>query len=174
MDETLQPVIEMNNWVWKRFRRALIELSADEIDWRPLPQANNINVIVRHLRIEAECHLNCLERGSPMPDEVTTAIQHLIDSVAIDFDSNLKELEKLYTRFVAQLGKMTLAALKKQSASAYKNFPDDSPAYLLSFHQAIHLAGHTAQISTIRNLYRKTRGQPARFFPNNPTYPNEP
>lgn len=39
------------------------------------------------------------------------------------------------------------------------------------FHQALHLAGHTAQISTIRNLYRKTRGEPALFFPDNPTYP---
>ena len=30
---------------------------------------------------------------------------------------------------------------------------------------------HCGQIQTIRNLYRKTRGEPARFFPENPTYP---
>ena len=71
MDEALQPVIEMSSWVWKGFKRSLTELSPDEIDWRPLPQANNINVIVRHLRIEAEWHVDCLERGAPMPVEVT-------------------------------------------------------------------------------------------------------
>jgi len=35
-----------------------------------------------------------------------------------------------------------------------------------------HMATHLGQIRTIRNLYRKTRGEPARFFPENPTYPN--
>ena len=42
---------------------------------------------------------------------------------------------------------------------------------MLAYHQATHLARHTGQIRTIRNLYRKTRGEPARFFPDNPTYP---
>lgn len=171
MDAALQPLIEMNTWVWKQFKRSLTELSPDEIDWRPLPQANNINVIVRHLRLEAEWHLDCLERGAPMPAEVTQEVQHLIDAVGMDFDRNLEELEELYTRFVAQLRKMARDALKHRSALAYHNFPGNSPAHMLGFHQAIHLAGHMAQISTIRNLYRKTRGEPARFFPDSPTYP---
>jgi hypothetical protein len=35
----------------------------------------------------------------------------------------------------------------------------------------MHLAMHWGQINTIRNLYRKTRGEPARLFPDNPTFP---
>jgi hypothetical protein len=42
----------------------------------------------------------------------------------------------------------------------------------LWYHQAIHLAMHCGQSRTIRNLYCKARGEPARFFPDNPTYPN--
>ena len=34
-----------------------------------------------------------------------------------------------------------------------------------------HLAMHCGQIRSIRNLYRKTRGEPLRFFPDNPTFP---
>ena len=30
---------------------------------------------------------------------------------------------------------------------------------------------HWGQVRTLRNLYRKTRGEPARFFPDNPTFP---
>ncbi|MGH9803607.1 MAG: DUF664 domain-containing protein [Candidatus Acidiferrales bacterium] len=171
MDEALQPLVEMNTLVWKGFKRTLTELHPDEIDWRPLPQANNMNVIVRHLRLEAEWHLDCLERGAPMPTEVTQEAQRRIDSVGMDFDRNLRELEELYTRFVVQLGKMAPDDLKKQSALAYRSFRDELPAHTLGFHQAIHLAGHMGQISSIRNLYQKARGQPARFFPDNPTYP---
>ena len=172
MDEALQPLIEMNSLIWEGFKRSLAELTADEIEWRPLPQANNINLIVRHLRIEAEWHVDSLERGAPMPRaEVTPQVQHSIDSVGMDFNRNLKGLEDFYTRFDAQLRKMTPDALKKQSALAYYASPRNLPAYMLGFHQAVHLAGHVAQISTIRNLYRKTRGEPARFVPVNPTYP---
>jgi hypothetical protein len=42
---------------------------------------------------------------------------------------------------------------------------------MLAYHQATHLAYHTGQIRSIRNLYRKIRGEPARFFPENPTFP---
>ena len=171
MNEAPHLLIEMHSLILKAFKRTFTELSPDEVDWRPLPEANNISVIVRHLRIEAEWHLDSLERGAPMPRaEVTPEAQHLIDSVGMDFNKNLKELEDLYARFVAQLRKMTPEALKKQSALAYHGRPGDLPAYMLGFHQAVHLAGHLGQISTIRNLFRKTRGEPG-FFPDNPTYP---
>ena len=171
MDEALLPLIEMHGLIRKAFKRTFTELNQDEIDWRPLPVANNISIIVRHLRIEAEWHLDSLERGAPMPSaKVTPEVQHLIDSVGMDFNRNLKELEDLFTRFVAHLREMTPGALKERSALAYHGRPGDLPAHLLGFHQAIHLAGHLGQISTIRNQYRKTRGEPG-FFPDNPTYP---
>jgi hypothetical protein len=46
------------------------------------------------------------------------------------------------------------------------------PPHFLGLHQAMHLAMHPGQIRTIRNLHRTTRGEPARFFPENSTYPS--
>lgn len=169
MQAALQPMVEMNAWVWRRLERVLGGLTPDEENWRPVPEANNINTIIRHLRIEAEWHLNCLEHGKAMPFDTSPELQKSIDAVPMDFEKNLKELEDFYSRFLAQLGKMSLEALQNQSAVAYPG--RDAPLHLLSYHQAMHLAGHAAQISTIRNLYQKTQGKPARFFPDNPSYP---
>jgi hypothetical protein len=33
-----------------------------------------------------------------------------------------------------------------------------------------HLATHRGQIRTIRNLYRRARGEPGLFLPQNPTF----
>jgi len=173
MDEALQVVIEMSELIWKGFKNALKDMTPEEIDWRPLPQANSINLIVRHLRIEAQSHLASLERGEPMPGaQVSASVQQWIDSVPLDFERNLKELEELYTGFLAALRRTTLAGLEQQTALAYQDFRREvPPPHLLGFHQVVHLAGHGGQICTIRNLYRKTRGEPARFFPENPFFP---
>jgi len=176
MDEALQLVIEMHEVIWNRFKNDLKDAAQEEINWRPLPEANTINLILRHLRIEAEWHLASLEHGEKMPSQVTPSLQQRIDSVPLDFERNLKELEELYARFVAALRRMTLADLQQQTALAYRDFPGEAslPAHLLSFHQAVHLARHWGQICSIRNLYRKTRGEPARFFPDNPSFPTGP
>jgi hypothetical protein len=94
------------------------------------------------------------------------------DSIPLDFEQNLQRLEELYIRFIAVLRTTTLAALRQQTVLA-QVFPGGAPhpAHLLSFRQAVHLSMHWGQIRTIRNLYRKTRGEPARFFPDNPTFP---
>ena len=92
MDDGLSFVVEMNEAVWARFVADLGDVTPEEADWRPLPQANSISAILRHLRIEAEWH----------------------------------------------------------------------PASL----------SHSGQTRALRNLYRKTRGEAARFHPENPTYPS--
>ena len=173
MDKALQLVIEMNEWTWNHFKDDLKEATPEEINWRPLPQANTINAILRHLRIEAQWHLVSLEHGEPMPVQVTVSVQQEIDLAPLDFERNLKELEESYTRFIAALRRTTLPALQQQTVLAYRDFPGEAsrPTHLLGFHQAVHLATHWGQIRTIRNLYRKTRGEPARFFPENPTFP---
>lgn len=169
MDETL---VEMGEWLWRRFKGALEDVTAEEADWRPLPQANSINLIVRHLRIEAQWHLSSLEDGAPMPSEATPDLQREIDSVPVDFTRNLEELDRLYTRFLAGLRPMTPAALQRQTGLAYGSAGGAArPPHFLGFHQTMHLAMHFGQITSLRNLYRKTRGQPARFFPDNPTFP---
>ncbi len=174
MDEAVQPFAEINEWAWTHLKNDLKDLTPEEIDWRPLPQANTINLIVRHLRIEAEWHLASLEHGEEMPSEVTPALQQQIDSVPADFQRNLTELDDLYTRFIAALRRTTADDLQRQTALAYRLPPGEGgsvPARFLGFHQMVHLATHWGQIRSIRNLYRTTRGEPARFFPENPSYP---
>jgi hypothetical protein len=172
MDEALQLVIEMNEWTWKRFKDDLTDVTPEEIDWRPLPQANTINAILKHLRVEAEWSLASLEHGEQSPYQDTVSVQQLTDSIPLDFERNLTELEALYIRFIAALRQTTLAALKQQTVLD-QVFPGGDPhgADLLSFRQAVHLASHWGQIRTLRNLYRRTRGSPGRFFPDNPTFP---
>ena len=95
-----------------------------------------------------------------------------IDAVPFDYAENLDTLQRLYTEFCDTLGTQSLGSLKETSAAAYgKAITSKGFAYMLAYHQATHLAYHTGQIRSIRNLFRKTRGEPARFFPNNPTFP---
>jgi hypothetical protein len=170
----MQPVVEMNQFVWDGFRTDLADLTAEEADWRPLPQANSINVILRHLRIEGEWHTASLERGEAMPSEPSPALQQAIDAVPLDFQRNLKELEGLYARFLAALHDTTLDGLEQRTKLAYG--AAKTPQHFLGFHQVVHLAMHWAQIRTIRTLYKKTRGEPvpARYYPGNVSYPREP
>ena len=172
MDEALELVIEMNEWTWKRFKDDLKDVTPEESNWRPLPQANTINAILKHLRVEAQWSLLSLEYGEQSPYQDTASVQQLTESIPLDFEQNLNKLEELYTRFIAALRRATLAALKQQTVLA-QVFPGGTPhpAHLLSFRQAVHLSIHWGQIRTIRNLFRKTRGEPGRFFPDNPTFP---
>ena len=173
MDDAFRIVDEMHQNVWDRLRRALQDLSQDEIHWQFLPQANSINVIVRHLRIEAEWHLRSLESGEPMPTIAAPVSQEEVDAVSFDFDENLSVLARVYTLFCDNLRTHSLATIKEKTAAAYgKASADGNLAYFLAYHQVTHVAMHCGQIQTIRNLYCKTRGQPARFVPDNPTYPH--
>ena len=172
MDDALRVVCEMHESLWVCLQNALDELAGEEVNWRPLPEANTINLIVRHLRIESEWHLASLERGAPLPTIATAAPQAAIDAVPLDFEENFKKLAEFYTRFLQVLRTTTLDTLRQRTSSAYGEARGiEGQKYLLAYHQALHLASHCGQIRTIRNLYRKTRGEPARFFPENPTYP---
>lgn len=172
MDEALRIAWEMNERAWALFDGALTDLPKEEVQWRPLPQANSIEVIVRHVRIEAEWHLACLQTGALMPTVATPALQAAIDAVPLDFAENMAALKASTGRFHETLGTMTAEELRRRSDSAYGSAPGVAP-HFLAYHQAMHLAMHCAQIRSIRNLYRTTRGEPARFFPDNPTYPRQ-
>ena len=105
-----------------------------------------------------------------MPHDTTEDLQGQIDSVPLDFDGNLKALDEAYAAFLAALRGTTRVGLQERTKAAYQAWPSCS-AHFLGFHQAMHLAMHWGQIRTIRNLYRKTRGEPARFVPDNPSFP---
>ena len=171
MDDALRIAADMNARVWDALKNSLEDVSQDEVHWRQLPQANTISLIVRHLRIESEWHLNSLDRGEPMPTIAVSPSQDQIDAIPNDFTANLKKLEVCYTRFLEILQTMTLTTLRERTASAYGAFAGEGRTYLIAYHQAIHAAMHCGQIRMIRNLYHKAHGQPARFFPENPTFP---
>jgi len=170
VDDRLILAVEMNERIWARFASDVAELTAAEASWRPLPGANSIELILRHLRIEAEWHLASLQRGEAMPTAGAADVQEQIDSVSLGFEQNLNELGRLFSAYVAVLKEMSLASLAVQTGRAYGGGAD-IPAHFLGFHQATHLAAHLGQIRAIRNLYSKTRGEAALFHPSNPTYP---
>lgn len=174
MDEGLQIVVEMNAFTWNSFKKELQDVTVEEVDWRPLPEANTINLILRHLRIDMPWHLVSLEQGGNDAQQGTPDGHHAADSVALDFERNLKELDESHTRFMAALRRTTLSDLQRQTSIAYQDSPPGEgalPDHFLGFHFAVHLATHWGQIRALRNLYRKARGEPARFFPDNPTFP---
>jgi uncharacterized protein DUF664 len=169
MDESLILGVEINETMLERLEFALQDLSEDEIDWRPLPEANSINIIVRHLRIEAEWHLRGLELGEPIPTLASEPPQEQIDAIPINFEANYFKLKEFYRRFIDVLKKSSLQTIEKRTASAYGR--TDIPMHRIAYHQALHIGTHCGQIRMIRNLYSKTHGRPARFFPVNPSYP---
>ena len=172
MDDSLHIVVEMNTVSWTRFQRDVADVGPDELDWRPLPEANTINLIVRHLRIDAAWHVRSIERQAPDQAANVAADHSQIESVPLEFHDNLRHLGTLVARFQDVLGRITAADLQRRSSWAYEEFPQATvPDHFLAYHFALHLAGHGGQIRTLRNLYEKARGRPARFFPDNPTFP---
>jgi uncharacterized damage-inducible protein DinB len=174
VQEAIEFVVQMHEWALKVLQGSLADVTPEEARWRPLPQSNNINRIVRHLRIEAQWQLDAIETGKPMPAEAGEELKRMIDSVPEDdFEGNLQELVKSCTAFVEALRGMTLADLEKRGETAYQEFrrAGSSPrSRFLGFHHFAHLIGHLGQISTLRNLYRTTRGEPALSHPDNPTF----
>jgi len=171
VDDGLRVACELNQWALRRLMDSLADLGDDEIDWRPLPQSNSINVIVRHLRIEARWHLDSLQRGDVMPSDVTPDLQKEIDAVSLDYRSNLEQFDQLCAAFIEVLRTATLDGLRGRTSDAYGAAAAPGSAHLLGYHQAFHVTTHCGQIRMIRNLYRTSRGERARFFPDNPTYP---
>jgi DinB superfamily len=171
MDEALQLVIEMSERNWHGFKDDLKDLTSEEIHWRPLPQANNIDLIVKHLRVEEQWYVVSLEYGEQSPYQDMASVQQLTDAVPLDFERNLQELEALHQRFIAALRRTTLADLKRKTVLS-QVFSGQAPhsADLLLSRWNVHFAMHRGQIRTIRNLYRKTRGEQGLFFPQNPTF----
>src|SRR5215472_14009527 len=115
MDDGLRIVAEMHQTLWDQFRSSFDDLTEDEIHWRVLPQANSINVIVRHLRIESEWHLRSMRNGEPLPTIAAPVSQEAIDAVPFDFAENLTTLQRLYTAFCDTLRTESLGTLTEKS-----------------------------------------------------------
>jgi hypothetical protein len=171
MDDALQLAIEMSEQNWMTFKNDLNDLTSDEIHWRPLPQANNISAIMKHLRVTEEWYVAGIEHGEQSPYQDTASVEQLTDSVPMHFEQNVKDLEALHNRFIVALRRTTLADLKRKTFLS-QVMPGQGPrsAHTLLLREIMHIAMHRGQIRTIRNLYRKTRGEQGLFFPQNPLF----
>jgi uncharacterized damage-inducible protein DinB len=169
MDDAIQLAIEMSEANWNNFKNDMQGLTGDEINWRPLPQGNNINVLVRHMRGVEELFVSRLEQGEQSPYKDAPSVQKFTDSMPQNFEQNMRALEDLHSRFISALRSVTLAELKRKTFLT--PFAQGSqPAHTLLLAEINHLATHRGQIRTIRNLYRKTRGEQGLFLPQNPTF----
>jgi uncharacterized damage-inducible protein DinB len=169
MDEAIQLAIDMSDTTWNAFTAELKDLTPDEIHWRPLPQANNIAVLIHHLRVVEELFLAQLEQGEQSPYTDAPHVQQLTGSVPRNYEQNLREFEALHERFLNCLKHTTLAELKRQTFVT--PFAQGSrPWNAVLFSEIGHLTLHRGQIRTLRNLYRTTRGEQALFAPQNATF----
>jgi uncharacterized damage-inducible protein DinB len=169
MDDAIQLAIEMSEANWNNFKNDVKNLTADEINWRPLPQGNNINVLVKHLRVVEELILSRLDQGEQSIYKDGPSVQKLTDAVPQDFKQNMTELDDLHNRYIAALRSTTLAELKRRTfLTPFAQGPQ--PANTLLLAEISHLATHRGQIRTIRNLYRRARGEQGLFLPQNPTF----
>jgi hypothetical protein len=96
MDEALQLVFAMSERHWKRFTDELKDWTTEEIQWRLLPQANNMHVILKHLWVEEQLYLANLEHGEQSPYRDPTSLQQLTESVPLEFAQTLEELKELH------------------------------------------------------------------------------
>jgi uncharacterized damage-inducible protein DinB len=116
-----------------------------------------------------ELFLSRLERGEQSPYKDAATVQQLTDSIPHDFEQNMKELEDLHNRFISVLRSTTLTELRRKTfVTPFARGPQPANALLLG--EISHLATHRGQIRTIRNLYRKARGEQGLFLPQNPTF----
>ena len=172
MDDACGVLVELNERAWTMLKDSLADVSDDEASWRPHPLGNNIDVIVRHLRIEATWHRDSLIHGTVMPFELTPSLQASIDAVPLDFRGNLAALEQLVVEFIDGLRSKSADAVAADTDAVYgAAFSAQRGRHFLGYHQAMHLTAHCGQIRTIRNLYGKSRGELGRFYPDNPTFP---
>lgn len=160
-------MVEINECAWQRFRKDIEGVTGEEADWRPVPEANSINLVLRHVLIDALWHVAAVEGSGEAPPSALPE-----EPPPLDFERNLEDLDASWARFIAGLRALTQPALKKRTLAAYQGAPQGpAPEHLLGFHFALHLTAHDGQIRALRNLYRRTRGETARFFPDNPTFP---
>jgi uncharacterized damage-inducible protein DinB len=169
MDEAIQLATEMSEANWNNFKNDVKGLTADELNWRPMPHANNINTLVRHVRGVEALFVSRLEEGEKSLYRDAASVQRLTDSIPQNFEQNMKELENLHNRFISVLRSTTLVELRRRTfVTPFAQGPQ--PANMLLLAEISHLASHRGQIRTIRNLYRKARGEQGLFLPQNPTF----
>jgi uncharacterized damage-inducible protein DinB len=169
MDHILEFAVGLLERNWNDLKHDLQDMTDAELDWRALPEANNIRSIVGHLRIVEQLYLSLSEDGDQTPWKDAEFVQKLADSITYDFQQNMKLFEDFHNRFVSLMKGSTLADLKEQTfveSSLSRSQSKDS----LIFREICHIATHRGQIKTLRNVYRRRKGEKGLFFPENRTF----
>jgi DinB superfamily len=112
MDQVLEFAVGLLERNWNDLKNDLQDMTDAELDWRPVPEANNIRSIVRHLRMVEQLYLSLLEDGDQTPWKNEDYVQKLTDSITYDFQQNMKLFEDFHNRFVSLMKGSTLADLK--------------------------------------------------------------
>ena len=170
MDAPVAFAIEMNEWAWKRLTATLKDVTPQEAEWRPVPESNNINLIVRHLVVEAQWQSDAMRDGKPMPAEVSAEDQQLIDSLPLDdFDGNFKKLEESCEAFIEALRLTTLSGLEHKGQTAYQEYraagvrPEvgrlRQAAQFRSFAGSDHASEHSRRQASVHRRSREARVQ---------------
>jgi hypothetical protein len=115
MDQVLEFAVGLLERNWNDLKNDLQDMTDAELDWRPVPEANNIRSIVRHLRMVEQLYLSLLEDGDQTPWKNEDYVQKLTDSITYDFQQYMKLFEDFHNRFVSLMKGSTLADLKVQT-----------------------------------------------------------
>jgi uncharacterized damage-inducible protein DinB len=166
MDQAIEFAVGFMERNWNDLKTALKDMTDDALDWRPVPESNTIRSIVRHLRTVEQLYLSLLEEGDQTPWNDADYVRKLTDAITSDFQQNMKELEEFHHRFVSLIKKSTLAELTAQTFVEAPSPRPQSKDSLIS-RDLRHLITHTGQIRTLRNLYRRTKGEKGLFRPDN-------
>ncbi|MGH7394361.1 MAG: DinB family protein, partial [Candidatus Methylomirabilales bacterium] len=96
MDPKIALLLEMERSVWSHIWQNLTGLTEEEYRWRPLPQANDINWILRHLA-GYERYCGNVVRGvdvgrAPWPDAPFPQIKRDLEELTADYQQAIAPL----------------------------------------------------------------------------------
>ena len=168
MDQVIEYAVAMMETNWKDLENDLKDITDDELDWKLLPESNTIRSILRHLRTLEQIYLSLLEDGDNTPWKDGASMRKLADSVGHDFRQIMEEFKDLHAHMITSIKATTLDDLKVQTFLFVS--PEPQTKDNLIFREIKHIATHRGQIRTLRNLYRRTKGEEGLFVPKNSTF----
>lgn len=151
MDPKIALLLEMERCVWSHIWQNLTGLTEEEYRWRPLPQANDINWILRHLA-GYERYCGNIVRG------VDVGREHWPDAPFPQIKRDLEALAAEYQRAIAPLRWDDLIHQVPYGRGRPRRLND-----LLSYHP-LHTSGHRFQIRYIRGTHARLTGRDKSVF----------
>jgi hypothetical protein len=159
MSEKLETMRVFAEMAWDRFDNAMKELTEKEIDWRPVPEANNIRWILTHISWEWNVRVQQVLKSDPSylpknwPNDYTGNTTYSLKNI-------MDDLNKGRTEGMNDLGKLKSADLDvdiplwggtKRRSFGLSNYISET----------IH---HAGQIAYIRGAIKRWRQEETSFL----------